>query len=269
MDAALRKTEDYWVFGFCVAVFMHLSLFCAIFFRLGSSLVEYGRPIVYSVSIEGGKNLGGRTQVPLTEKATPIAPPKNVSSAPAVPEKAEKSKPEDAEVSLAKKTPAPTPKATPRATSVKEAKVKPTPVKKTPSVDPDKEYQRAMQRYLGESADAGGKGFGAAALGGRGMGGGMLASPEFIAYLNLLKSHVHKGWRWYDRSSRYRTRVYFRILRDGAIRDIRMIDSSGSREFDDSVLRALAKADPVPPPPEKVYNAFKEVRMIFDPQELE
>ncbi len=291
MNVALRKTEteteEYWLAGFCLALGLHLTIFFFIFYRPHSIPAEFARPIVYSVSIEGGKTLGGRTQVPQTDKPTPLAPPKNVSTPPetkpkevakADPKEDPKVKVVDAEVSLATKKPAPTPKPLPTP-KVDPKKVvndklgvkqpKPTPVKKAEVVDPDKEYQRAMQRYLGESADAGGKGFGAALQGGKGMGGGVLASPEFIAYLNLLKSHVHRGWRWNDHASGYRARVYFRIEPDGAIKDVRMVDGSGSREFDDSVLRALAKADPVPPPPEKVYSAFKEVRMVFDPQELE
>ena len=100
------------------------------------------------------------------------------------------------------------------------------------------------------------------------MGGGLVRPPEFFAYLRILERHIKDGWRWYDDTTPLRVQIEFEIAPDGIVSGIRIAASSGSAKFDDSVLRAIKKASPVPPPPPSVYEQyFKSVRMTFDPQE--
>lgn len=127
--------------------------------------------------------------------------------------------------------------------------------------------RRYRAKYAGESANAGGEGFGAASLGGHGMGGGTLADAEYIRYAQAIKEHVKSGWHWLPGSSHFRARVRVRILPSGMIQDVRIEQSSGNSNFDDSVVRAVTKASPVPPPPEKYYSDFKDVRFWFDSHE--
>ncbi|MDR2338035.1 MAG: cell envelope integrity protein TolA [Deltaproteobacteria bacterium] len=121
--------------------------------------------------------------------------------------------------------------------------------------------------YLGESANAGGEGFGAAKLGGKGMGGGTLASVEFIAYRNALERHIKNGWHWIAGADRLIAQVLVNIDQDGKVQSATIAVSSGSVPFDESVLRAIQKASPVPPAPENLYEQFKSVRMTFDSKE--
>lgn len=118
--------------------------------------------------------------------------------------------------------------------------------------------------YSGESADAGGTGFGAARLGGEGMGGGTLQSLEFVAYRNELERHIKSGWHWFSRSVELEAQVLITILPSGAIQDANIVSGSGNRNFDDSVLRAVYKASPVPAAPERVYEHFRSVRITFN-----
>ena len=127
--------------------------------------------------------------------------------------------------------------------------------------------KRLRNQYEGESADAGGKGFGAAKLGGKGMGGGTLTSLEKLAYNNALKSHVKAGWRWMGGTEELKAQVRVKILPTGQIEDVRIEQSSGNGTFDDSVVRAVYKASPVPPPPADLYEEFKDVRFTFDSSE--
>ncbi len=122
-------------------------------------------------------------------------------------------------------------------------------------------------KYAGESADAGGKGFGAAALGGKGMGGGELASAEKIAYYNALKNHVKQGWRWLNSTNRLVAKVEVYILQDGRVQSVNITQSSGNSNFDDSVVRAVLKASPVPPAPSNLYQEFSDVVFTFDSTE--
>lgn len=132
----------------------------------------------------------------------------------------------------------------------------------------DSDYQQAMQRYLGHSSDAGGSGFGGAALGGQGMGGGIVKPREFFIYMQLLKDRVKQGWRWFDSRATLVAEVEIAIAPSGTIDNQRIIRSSGNNEFDQSVLRAVRAANPLPPPPQNVYADFRLVRILFDPREF-
>ncbi len=123
------------------------------------------------------------------------------------------------------------------------------------------------KKYEGESVNAGGEGFGAARIGGQGGGGGTLAPYAKVAYQNQLQEHVKSGWRWMSRASRLRTLVRVKINPTGEINDVRVEQSSGNSSFDDSVVRAVRKASPVPPPPTEFYNDFADVRFWFDSED--
>ncbi len=125
----------------------------------------------------------------------------------------------------------------------------------------------AASLYKGESANAGGEGFGAAALGGKGMGGGTLASVEFIAYKNELERRVKAAWRWLPSPQLLKAQALVKILPDGAIQDVRIVVSSGNSNFDESVTRAIYKASPLPPAPPTLYEKFREVSFSFDSRE--
>lgn len=290
MEFSGRVTAEHeggeFLWGLGASMVGHVLLGAALLSTVGGRAHEFNE-VVYSITIEGGKTLGGISQVP-DEKAKIVqAVPRNVSKPEqktperpteieTEPVKLEPPEPE-AEVSVATPVPtkAPTPRATPRPKATQKLASKPTPVptkKPTPrgptKAELNKEYQATMQKYLGESSRAGGKGFGAAAAtGGSGMGGGVLRPPEFFRYRDLLETFVKSGWRWIDPQSRLSAAVVFSIAPDGAVSDVRIERSSGNREFDESVLRAVYKANPVPRPPPSVYEEyFRSVRMIFEPQ---
>jgi TonB family protein len=273
--------------GLYVSLAGHIVLACFLFFKIIPDFGDLPEPVVYSISIEGGKSIGGVSQVPKDNKPSPIAPVKNVAAQTKQETQPEKEVPkvepkkeepvDDAEVSVADKKPtpkptpppkAPTPKATPAPTK-KDDKGTPAKVtKKSDGDELDKSYQAAMQRYLGESSDAGGKGFGAARIGGSGMGGGVVRPPEFFAYEKIVRSRIKEAWRWYDTNSSLITVIAFEIEPDGVIKNVRLVKSSGDSSYDESVMRAAMKASPLPPPPKSVYEQyFKSVRITFDPRE--
>jgi len=104
-------------------------------------------------------------------------------------------------------------------------------------------------------------------MGGQAGGGGTLAEYAKVAYQNELQEHVKAGWRWMVRSERLRTLVRVKIEQSGNIADVRVEQSSGNSNFDDSVVRAVRKASPVPPPPKEFYQDFSDVRFWFDSQD--
>lgn len=251
---------------------------------------DLGPETIYSITLEGGAQLGGLSQAPDKKNKEKPAPPKPISSK--VEEKVEKqevSKEEqkvepkveekEAEVST-KPEPQVTPKPEPKKEIKKEEVKKAEPPKKKeekiekPKQDPnqskvelEKEYLKAMQRYKGESTDAGGQGFGAGRVGGQGMGGGELRPPEFFTYRDLIKHTVKKNWSWFDTTTSLRASITFSISPSGELGDVSIVKSSGNALFDNSVIRAVLKSSPLPAPPENVYQWFKVVRTEFDPQE--
>ncbi len=285
--------DDYFTTGLTVSFIAHLLVAGVFFISVLPGLGDFAEPIVYSISIEGGRTLGGQSQVAKEEKSQ-LAPMKAVASQPKVaekdpektPEKVEEKKPEpvkpdeDAEVSTHEAKPTPQPaKPTPKATEAPVVKpttgptakptAKPADKQPTPKVDSkaklktegdevDKQLQARLKQYLGESSDGGGKGFGAAKLGGNGMGGGVVRPPEFFTYRNMVQSRLREALRWYDPQSQLMAEVFFYLDKDGTIRDVEVRRSSGDSAFDEAAVRAVLKVNPLPPPPESVYPFFKD-----------
>lgn len=283
MTNARRQSEDYWRTGLSASVIGHIVLALVVFVGIFPNFGDVPEPVVYSISIEGGKNIGGMSQVAKDNKPQPLAPMKNVSAPsdkdPEVKQKPQddpkKEKPDDdAEVSIADKkpTPKPTPQKTatpkPGATPKKDDSKSDKTAKKSDGDQVDKRLQAALQRYLGDSSDAGGKGFGAARVGGNSMGGGVVRPPEFFVYEKIVRSRIKEAWRWYDTNATLITVISFDIEPDGTIGNIRLVKTSGDSSYDESVLRAAAKASPLPAPPRSVYEQyFRSVRITFDPRE--
>jgi len=262
----LGITDRYTKVGVATSSFGHLILILALAFNIVLGPGRIKDQIVYSVTLEGGKSLGAISQVPKDKKSV-MAPPKKAET----PKKTtlQKKKAEDK-----KKIPEKAPekaKEDKKAIPIKESKAKKEDNKnkkvEEKPVDLDQKLQQAVQRYTGESAAAGGSGFGAGRLGGEQLGGGVVRSPEFFAYKELLENYIKSGWRWYDPNAKLAAQIEFNLSPEGKIEEIKISGSSGVAEFDDSALRAVNKANPVPAPPESVYEFFKNVRITFEPGE--
>jgi colicin import membrane protein len=293
VGALRQKPEDYFRFGMSVSVVAHAVLAALLIFKILPDMGDFQEPIIYSISIEGGKNLGGITQVPKDDKKSPVAPVKNVTAetkkdaeVKEQPKEKEQEKPQepedDAEVSVAEKKPTPKPtaqsakptpqpkpttKATAAPTKKPDAK-KDTKNQKSDGDEVDKRLQAGLQRYLGESTSAGGQGFGAGKVGGSGMGGGQVLPAEVIAYQKLVQARIKEAWRWYDPNSSLITQLSFKIGSDGVISAVRILKGSGVGGFDESVQRAIIKASPLPPPPARFYEQYfaEGTRITFDPR---
>jgi colicin import membrane protein len=170
------------------------------------------------------------------------------------------------------------PKPTPQKTLPKPKQKEPLKMKKPASTSAPKSakepslaeinsaLERAVKKYTGESTDAGGKGYGSSGEGGQGFGGGQSRPPEFFQYQETLENFVKSGWAWHDPVASLKASVCFELASTGALLSVRLCNSSGDRKFDESVVRAVQKADPLPMPPAAVYEYFREVRMTFTPQ---
>jgi colicin import membrane protein len=130
------------------------------------------------------------------------------------------------------------------------------------------EKMEQQQRKAAATSTATGKEPGAAALGAGGTGGGIAQSAEFIRYFNEMRERIKSGWTWAGRRTDLVASVRFSVQENGEIVGVKLVRGSGDSSYDESVIRALRKANPLPPPPESHRQEFSEVELAFTPKEL-
>jgi len=98
---------------------------------------------------------------------------------------------------------------------------------------------------------------------------GILQDPEFILYYKTVQEQIKKAWTFTGGSNDLTAMVNFAIGPDGTLTALKIGASSNNPSFDDSVLRAIRRAAPFPPPPEKFRDQFAAgIRAVFQLGEL-
>jgi TonB family protein len=111
-----------------------------------------------------------------------------------------------------------------------------------------------------------GEGDGAAALGQGGRGGGTaVRGAEFFTYQAKIVNTIKENWAWPGQKGSLKALVRFSIKDNGEITGLKIAEPSGDAAFDESILRALRKSSPLPPPPESYRKDFAQVEMNFQP----
>jgi colicin import membrane protein len=111
-----------------------------------------------------------------------------------------------------------------------------------------------------------GEGDGAAALGLGGRGGGSaVRGAEFFMYQAKIVNTIKENWAWPGQKGSLKALVRFSIKDSGEITGLKIAEPSGDPAFDESILRALRKSSPLPPPPETYRKDFAQVEMNFQP----
>jgi TonB family protein len=98
-------------------------------------------------------------------------------------------------------------------------------------------------------------------------GGGAVVDTEYVIYSQRVSSTIKRNWVETDRKSGLVARVRFEISPDGEVSNIRLERSSGDKAYDLSVLRAVQRSSPLPPPPERHRDDFHEMEIDFHPEE--
>jgi periplasmic protein TonB len=87
---------------------------------------------------------------------------------------------------------------------------------------------------------------------------GIQQDPQFLLYYQTVQDRIKKAWNYVGGSADLTTTVQFAIGPDGNLTGVRVTQSSRDPAFDDSVIRAIRRAAPFPPPPEKYRPDFGE-----------
>jgi colicin import membrane protein len=109
----------------------------------------------------------------------------------------------------------------------------------------------------------------AASTGGASSG---VMSIKFKIYYNLLWQRIRSVWVLPEEAlggkKNLETIIAIRIARDGQIEDIQFEKKSGNPYLDESALRAIKKANPLPPLPSDVEGDKFDVGVRFTPSDL-
>ncbi|MBC8003210.1 MAG: TonB family protein [Opitutaceae bacterium] len=91
------------------------------------------------------------------------------------------------------------------------------------------------------------------AQGGGGVGSGSVSpfGNRFGYYEQLLRDKVARNWKSEDLNAQIKTTavVEFEILRNGTVRNVRLVRTSGDFALDQSAQRAIVQSNPFPPLP--------------------
>ena len=114
----------------------------------------------------------------------------------------------------------------------------------------------------------GGSGAGAGTGNGNG-GGGVVRGMEFVAYFNQMLGRIKEFWTWPHRRGDLEVTVVFGVRADGEVFGLELLKRSGNASFDESVVRAVRRASPLPPPPRSHAREFAQVEVTFRPEDLD
>ncbi len=105
------------------------------------------------------------------------------------------------------------------------------------------------------SVASAGKGYGI----GPGSGSaGIQQDAGFLLYYQEVQKRIRAAWSFAGDNPTLTATVTFGINPDGSLNSIRVTESSRDPSFDDSVVRAIRRAAPFPPTPEKYRSQFAE-----------
>jgi len=290
-----------WVF---LSGFLHIVMIGALFFfPQASSRGAVSYP-VYTVDLVGGEKIGGGgldvgiKPAPASKKK-PKEVKKKSSSRVSKKKKVKKitKNKRRSQVALAKKQKKKVRKRTEKkATKIATRTKKSTPLKESkkrvkreertreglPSEVRNRLIQAALERVKqraekrtedrkSESKKAGigpGKGQGAAVSEQNGRGGGILKGLEFLIYRTRMLYKIKERWTWVGKNSDLEVTVRFGIQENGEVVKLRIVEASGDPSYDESVIRAVRKASPLPPTPVVYRKDFMDVELTFRPRDL-
>ncbi|HXN84454.1 MAG TPA: cell envelope integrity protein TolA, partial [Candidatus Binataceae bacterium] len=118
---------------------------------------------------------------------------------------------------------------------------------------------------VASNSNSAGKGYGV----GAGTGSmGNLEDPAYVLYFRIVQQRVKDAWTFPGGSNDLKAELEFSIGADGALNSVKITKGSGDSAFDDSVLRAIKRAAPFPPPPDKYRAQFSDIDTTFNLGEL-
>jgi colicin import membrane protein len=98
-------------------------------------------------------------------------------------------------------------------------------------------------------------------------GGGTVVGFEILSYRPRVFGIIKANWTNTVRTAGLIAAVRFQLAPDGTLSSVELVRSSGDRLYDQAVLRAVQRSNPLPPPPERYRDDFREVVVDFHSDE--
>lgn len=301
----IDQRRDGLVRAVALSGLLHIALVASLLFIARSSAPKGSIYPTYTVDLVGGEKLGGAMPAPRPAPAQPAAP---VAPSPEAKQESVKTKEEPTpritakerrKLAAERKAAEAAEKAAEKALALKTKKE----AKKAEKIAPKKEeapaaqkeqelpaavrerliaamLERTKERVESEQnrqkaaaqppvvVPRPGEGQGAAGPGVGGKGGGVFKGIEFARYINEIQQRIRSSWTWVGRRTDLEVIVRLSIRENGEITGLRLTSSSGDPSYDDSVMRAIKKANPLPPPPESYRAEFADVDVRFTAKDM-
>ena len=122
--------------------------------------------------------------------------------------------------------------------------------------------------YLDKTIAALGKKVGASE---GGKTGGVVSEDSLAMNMYKMKveTWIKSQWSYSDALGNHEAIVVVKISKDGTVLAINLIKPSGNGIFDESVLKAIEQAKPLPPLPEEYRESYEEIEINFNLKDLE
>jgi len=259
--------------GIFLSFLLHVAVVWALFFFPPVTVRKAPSHPVYTVDLVGGEKIGAET---LTSTITPSPKPQKatqkVKTEPPAKKKAEdkgqKKRQVESPTPIPQKAPSKAVQAETKKEEPREAGLSGQVREKLIQAAVERVKERAEPKKEEESSSGLGEGKGAAAPGAGGRGGGVVRGVEFLIYRNRMLSLIRERWTWVGKRSNLEVTVRFGIRENGEIIGLRVVRNSEDPAYDDSVIRAVRKTSPLPPPPENYRKDFLDVELTFRPKDL-
>lgn len=97
---------------------------------------------------------------------------------------------------------------------------------------------------------------------------GLLSEME--RYKRMIENKIENNWNFaFSAHQKLKCRLFVKILPGGDVAFAKVVDSSGDPAFDESAVRAVYKASPLPLPPDpRLFADFRELNIPFNPYNL-
>ena len=199
---------------------------------------------------------------PKPEPKADAAKPEPPKPAPAKPQTASAPKPADAKPADAKPADA-------------KPAGKPNGKADATAADGGDAYAAAAEKWRAKGASGGGGGLGGTDTSGGPIGtpgygpggGGQVVGLEFLAYQQRVVSTVKAAWVNVVTRPGLVAKVRFQIGANGEVSGVKLEQASGDAAYDASVQRAVQRSNPLPPPPARYVNDFREFVIEFKSEE--
>jgi TonB family protein len=133
------------------------------------------------------------------------------------------------------------------------------------SAPPSTSNDHGARGPVASNANSAGSGYGV----GSGTGSmGKLEDLQYLLYFRTVQQRVKDAWTFPGGSNDLSADVEFSIGADGSLNGVKIAKSSGDAAFDESVMRAIKRAAPFPPPPDRYRSQFSDVVSTFKLGEL-